>query len=128
MRFLKTLIFGTAVSCAFACSEVPPTNPYDPQTPAASRAKATVKGTIYRQPCGGGDAVPAMGAMVSAERNGQVVKTVNVDETGAYVLSELIEGEYILSIALERYVGVNRVAVGRAGESGTLDRVTLAPS
>ena len=119
---LTIFLFGLV-----GCSEVSPTNPFDPKTPTASRAKMSVTGKVVRRSCGEGPIGVAVGATIAIQLGDETIKTVETDENGHYIVDGLIEGEYVARVSQERYIGTTRVFAGKAGSTTTLDEVTLEP-
>ncbi|MEE2785912.1 MAG: carboxypeptidase-like regulatory domain-containing protein [Myxococcota bacterium] len=112
---------------ALACSEVAPTNPFDPATPTVNRAKTSFSGVVFRAPCKGGEASPAANVTITPERDGEDFPSLPSGEDGTYTVEGLVEGEYLLRFSLDRHVTTTRVAIGRAGEVTRLDPITLVP-
>ncbi len=127
MRNSQLLCLVVLALTGIGCTEVAPTNPFDPQAPDTVRAKATFRGVILRMPCGAAEAVPAQGVTVSVFQGDESVKSSQTDETGAFVISDLSEGEYTLRTSLERYLSQSLQVVGRAAAEHPVEGLILQP-
>lgn len=118
MSFLR--IFPVCILLALAaCSDVDPSNPYDPGAPETVQARAVVTGTVEVEEGG-----PAVGATVTLQGTGITGKT---NDDGTFRLPDISHGSYVLTIALARHgtLAVPVLELTR-GETRTLDRVILA--
>jgi hypothetical protein len=106
------------------CSDVSPTNPYDPVTPRSQQARATVLGTVRLQRYG--DAEALLGATLELRVAGgeDPVATAHPDEQGRFGL-EATPGSYTLTASAVGYLSETVPARCEAGEVVDLGIVEL---
>jgi hypothetical protein len=123
----KTQVAGLlliAWACSLGCdTHVPPTNPYDPETPPADQAPCALRGVVLSEVEQG----LIHGAMIILE--GPTVpgeSPMTTGQDGAYAFRELIPGTYLVSVSHPAHFDKTRVVRLEPGEDRTLD-LSLAP-
>ena len=116
--------------CLFACSEVPATSPFDPQTPAASQAKSRVFGTVAL-PVGFdpgevfGELTPRL---VGAEDRTVAVELVDAAQrTGAFEFTDVSSGAWRLELGGPPFRRVSVPLVVVLGQDVDLGVLELVP-
>jgi hypothetical protein len=110
-----------------ACTPIPATNPWDPNTSSAIQQPATVMGQVIL--AGGGDlAVIAPNIQVDLnqlnELESQEVRST-VDSEGYFSLTKVIPGNYLLSITAPGYTVYNTSLSIRPGDELTVGVVMI---
>ena len=98
-RLVYPLLCSAFFLLANCLSEVAPTNPYDPASPPALQAKATITGTVLglsgdpNQP-----AIPLTGAAIKLD-GPSVTDPITTSTAGSFSFSELTAGPYTITVA-----------------------------
>lgn len=106
MRRTVSLVTALAVACS---TNVEPTNPYDPASPADRLAPATVTGVVAGERPDGSTG-PVAGALVAADAGGAAVLT---DALGAFSLT-LASGSHLVRVAKDGYAPATIPVLGLA--------------
>jgi hypothetical protein len=113
---LLALIFA---AFPVACTDVDPSNPYDPSAPNTVQARATVTGRVLLE-----TGEPAAGAEVGLQ---EASISGRSSEDGAFRLDDVPAGGYTLTATLPGYVVGTRIVFDLArGESRDVGTLTLA--
>jgi hypothetical protein len=120
--------FGAALASLFVlgCSEISPTNPYDPNAPAELRVKGRLEGVVTRETYGG-RARPAEGAAVELRDADDVVARVVTDADGVFVVPEAPLGTHLVQVSLDRHASARTTATVLDRDRFVVDEVVLVP-
>ena len=128
----------------FGCSEISPTNPYDPRAPRTVQALGSLGGRVlnaessravldarvrvydgaelFTEVCAdSGDASDGDSDAGLAANSTPIVAEATTNERGIFRVTDLSEGTYTICVSHPRYVGLKRTAIRVAiGEEVTL--------
>jgi hypothetical protein len=94
-RLIALLAALSTLWLAIACTDVDPTNPYDPGAPSTVQARATVSGRVLLE-----TGEPAAGAAVDLVEASIADRT---DDEGRFALGDVPMGSYTLTARLDGY-------------------------
>jgi hypothetical protein len=112
-------VLAFALASSQAC--IAPTNPFDPDTPAALQAPAAIFGKV-RSVDGGA----LRGTAVSLFEDGSLSVTVETGDDGAFAFSALTPGGWTLDVAHPAHLPASRAFLLQPGEARNVD-IVLAP-
>jgi carboxypeptidase family protein len=119
MRRLFLVLAALAAGCS---SSVAPTNPYDPATPPALQAKATVRGALTSA------LLPSdEGLAVTLRAGGAVVVSTVTTAGGAFVIPALVPGTYQLEASPTGFVPVSLAVSLAPGQDLDVGPLVLVP-
>ncbi len=122
----RTLLRWLLPLALLGCSsEVDPTNPYDPQTPASQQAAGTVSGRVaLPEDFGAGRLVGGRVALVAAE---EALGEVELSESGAYRFEAVVAGPYLVRVSVEGFEAASYPFELAAGQALSLPLFELHP-
>ena len=128
-------LFGSMAFGMLGCSEIGPTNPYDPRAPRTVQALGDISGRVvnaedatpvnearvFLYPSGESASVLCDGAPPSARMGGtdgglqpqgdRAIAEATTNERGIFQLNDLAQGTYTLCVTHPRFIGVRRAAI-----------------
>lgn len=119
--FRRLLILGLSATLAAGCWTAEPANPFDPNAPPDSQAKARIRGTLKAE-----SLVSAQGLPIELTIGSRVVQQVSTASDGSFVFDALAPDRYVVRSTPTGFVPVSVPAEVRAGEDLDLGELLLA--
>ena len=111
----------------FGCANISPTNPFDPQTPAAQQATGTVLGrVVVPQNVDAAVLVTARLVLRNLAADQAVVAQVSPDPQGRYRMDDVVAGTYAVELALPGYFATPATAVVGIGQTVTVADLSIS--
>lgn len=110
------------------CSEVGPTNPFDPATPAAQQAPGAISGSLTLPEGYAASALEAARVTLRALQADATPRTTDLASDGAFAFDDVPAGPYRLEAALDGFVPVVLIVDVPIGGTTRLGALPLEPA